>query len=181
MRRRFFRFLYFRLMGWKSLITVDIPPKCVVCVAPHTSNWDLIVGKAFALSHGIKFQFLIKKFWMRFPMSLLIGPLGGIPVDRKVKEGTVRAMAKRFEASSRLILAVTPEGTRRANRDWKSGFYHIAHGAGVPILLAGMDYRTKTVVMTQSVTPLGDYESDIAQIKSYFKTFKALKPERFIY
>lgn len=180
MRRRFFHLLFFRLMGWKSRITVDIPEKCVICVAPHTSNWDLLVGKAFGLAHGIRFQFLIKKYWCRFPMSLLIRPMGGIAVSQDANEGMVRAIANRFKSANRLILAVTPEGTRKPNRNWKTGFYHIALEAGVPILLAGLDFQAKTVFMTRSITPKGDYESDIIEIKNYFRKFKGLKPERFI-
>lgn len=168
-------------MGWNSRITVDIPPRCVICVAPHTSNWDLLVGKAFGMAHGLRFEFLIKKFWCHFPMNLLIRPLGGIPVNRGYKEGTVKAMADRFRNTDHLLLAITPEGTRKPNRDWKKGFYFIALEAGMPILLAGLDYKTKTVYITRSITPSGDHESDIMEIKRYFSQYTGRKPENFIY
>lgn len=180
MRRRFYRFLFFRVMGWKSLITVDMPSKCVVCEAPHTSNWDLLVGKVFALAHGFRFRFLIKEFWYRFPMSLLIRPMGGISVSRDHQSGMVSAMADLFRSSGSLILAVTPEGTRKPNKDWKKGFYYIALEAGIPILLVGLDYKTKTVFLTRSITPCGDYESDILDIKQYFSQFTGRNPENFL-
>lgn len=179
MVNRLYRFIYFRLLGWKTRIEVPAHDKCVICAAPHTSNWDLFYGKLFCgMLHG-KVHFLMKKEWFFFPLGPLFKALGGIPVDRGRNASLTDQMAARFAQCRTLRLAVTPEGTRRANPEWKKGFYYIALKAQVPILLIGIDYPTRTIACTQSLMPSGDYERDIRTIKEYFTHFRGKKPKNF--
>ena len=168
-----------RLFGWT--VEVDVPdyPKCVICVAPHTSNWDFFIGKLAYLSIGRYAGFMMKKEWFFFPLGLIFKAVGGIPVDRSRKSSLVDQMARKFAGSKQFHLAITPEGTRKANPNWKKGFYFIALKAQVPIMLIGIDYPTKTITSTKAIMPTGDFEKDMHEIKLYFKDFRGKIPENF--
>ena len=168
-----------RLFGWT--VEVDVPdyPKCVICVAPHTSNWDFFIGKLAYLSIGRYAGFMMKKEWFFFPLGLIFKAVGGIPVDRSRKSSLVDQMARKFAGSKQFHLAITPEGTRKANPNWKKGLYFIALKAQVPIFLIGIDYPTKTITSTKAIMPTGDIEKDMHEIKLYFKDFQGKNPENF--
>lgn len=155
-------------LGWKIEGLRDYPQKCVICVAPHTSNWDLIMGKLVSVSMGRKSNFLIKKTWFFFPMNILFNAIGGIPVDRSKKTSLTDQMAKIFAERDSFELAITPEGTRGKNSDWKKGFYYIALGANVPIVIAILDYGKKIVTFEAEFVPTGDVDKDLQKIKSYY-------------
>jgi len=172
--------LILKMIGWKAVLTVEIPDKCVFCVAPHTSNSDFFIGKmVYCAIGGERPSFLMKKEWFRFPFNLIFKRLGGIPVDRKKKNSLTDQIVEQFNARKQFQLAITPEGTRKANADWKKGFYYIALKAHVPILLTYIDYGTKTAGMERIFIPTGDEEKDMHEIKSYFKKFKGKHPKRF--
>ena len=139
-----------RLAGWKLGPVVEDVPKCVICVAPHTSNWDFIVGKLFYTSIGRNASFLIKKEWFFFPFNLLFDWLGGVPVDRSKRTSVTDQMVGQFNRRKEFQLAVTPEGTRKRVNDWKKGFYYIAQKANVPILMAYFDYKKKPGALQRS-------------------------------
>ncbi len=181
MKKTIYGFIYYRLLGWKTNVTVPLYDKCVVCAAPHTSNLDLFIGKLFYGAIGGKTSFMMKKEWFFFPLGLLFKAVGGIPVDRSKKTSLVDQMADTFARRKRFHLAITPEGTRKANKNWKKGFYYIAQKAGVPIVLIGIDYNTKTISATKSIIPSGDIEKDMQEIKFYYKDFKGKHPENFAY
>ena len=162
MKKAFYSFIYYRLLGWKTNVTVPDYDKCVICAAPHTSNWDLFIGKLFF-----------------FPLGLIFKAVGGIPVNRGRKSSLVDQMTEKFANSKHFHLAITPEGTRKANPNWKKGFYYIALKAQVPIMLIGIDYPSKTISSTKAVMPTGDIEKDMREIKLYFKNFKGKNPENF--
>ncbi len=179
MKQQLCRFIYHRLLGWKTVITVPFYEKCVICAAPHTSNWDLLIGKLFYGSLGRRASFLMKKEWFFFPLNLMFKAMGGIPVNRGKKNSLVDQMARRFASCSRFNLAITPEGTRKANPEWKKGFYYIALQAQVPIMLFGIDYPSKTITCTKAIMPSGDIEKDMREIKRYFMQFTGRHPEYF--
>lgn len=179
MKQQLCRFIYHRLLGWKTVVTVPFYEKCVICAAPHTSNWDLLIGKLFYGSLGRKASFMMKKEWFFFPLNLMFKAMGGIPVNRSKKNSLVDQMARRFAESKQFNLAITPEGTRKANPEWKKGFYYIALQARVPIMLFGIDYPSKTITCTRSIVPTGDIEKDMREIKLYFKQFTGRHPEYF--
>lgn len=179
MKQQLCRFIYHRLLGWKTVVTVPFHEKCVICAAPHTSNWDLLIGKFFYGSLGRDASFMMKKEWFFFPLNLVFKAMGGIPVNRGKKNSLVDQMARRFAESKQFNLAITPEGTRKANSEWKKGFYYIALQARVPIMLFGIDYPSKTITCTRSLVPTGDIEKDMREIKLYFKQFRGRHPENF--
>lgn len=174
-----YRFIFYKLLGWKSVVTVPIYDKCVVCMAPHTSNFDLFVGLLFSRANGIRASFMMKKDWFFFPLGPIFRALGGIPVDRSRKTSLTDQMAERFRQSEQFVLTITPEGTRKANPEWKKGFYYIARGAKVPVLLMAFDFPTRTVNITKELLPSDDVEADIKVMKQHFKSFKGKHPEKF--
>jgi 1-acyl-sn-glycerol-3-phosphate acyltransferase len=167
------------ITGWK--IDFRIPPekKCIIVVAPHTSNWDLIIGKLVNWSSGIKPKFLVKKEAFNFFTSPLIYMWGGIPVDRSKSGDVIEQVIKLFEEKEELVLGITPEGTRKRNPDWKTGFYRIAIRANVPIYLGYIDFATKQGGMHQKFVPTGDMEKDMKEIKTYYKDMKGKYPNQF--
>ena len=119
MKKAIYSFIYFRLLGWKMNVTVPNYDKCVVCAAPHTTNLDLFIGKLFYGAWGRKTSFMMKKDWFFFPLGLIFKAVGGIPVDRSRKTSLVDQMAHKFAESKKFHLAITPEGTRKRNPNWK--------------------------------------------------------------
>ena len=169
-----------RLAGWKLGPLIEDVPKCVICVAPHTSNWDFIVGKLFYTSIGRNAHFLIKKEWFFFPLNILFNWLGGVPVDRHKRTSVTDQMVEEFNRRDNFQLAVTPEGTRKRAKEWKKGFYFIAQKANVPILMAYFDYKKKEAGFKGVFYPTGDTDKDIAAIRANFKDVTACHPENFV-
>lgn len=173
-----------KLAGWKVEITAPRRDKCVICVAPHTSNWDFIIGLAAYRSLGREANFLMKRFWFFFPLKYLLFRLGGIPVDfdkRKKSGSLTQQIIEDFKNRDYLNLAVTPEGTRSYTEKWKTGFLYIAYGAKVPIQLGIIDFRQRNVIIKDEYEPIGEVEKDMAYIKSYYSDFEncGRYPEKF--
>lgn len=166
--------------GWKTVYSVTSPAKSVICVAPHTSNWDFILGKLFACSVGLNAGFLMKKSWFVFPLGYVFRAMGGVPIDRSKRMSVTQQMTEQFSMQEKLHLAITPEGTRKPNPDWKKGFYYIAKGAGVPIQLAYLDFGKREMGITEVFYPTDDEEADFKHIFNYYKGVVAKKPENFI-
>ncbi len=166
-------------MGWTTEVTVDHPDKYIICLAPHTSNWDFILGLLYSRSIGMQSNFLMKKEWFFWPLDPIFRSLGGIPVYRQKHSSMTESMAESAKQAKVFHLCITPEGTRSKNPDWKKGFYFIALKAGIPILLYGLDYERKLIQCTKTVIPSGNLEADMRDIKLYFKGFKGKKPENF--
>lgn len=179
-KQAIYNFIYTKILGWKAVVTVPDYDKCVICAAPHTSNLDLFIGKLFYGATGGKTSFMMKKEWFFFPLGLFFKAAGGIPVDRSRKTSLVDQMVAEFNRRKKFHLAITPEGTRKANPNWKKGFYHIALKAQVPIVLIGIDYSKKTITKGKSIFPSGDIDKDMREIKLYFKAFKGRHPENFV-
>lgn len=143
--------------------------KAVIIVAPHTSNWDFPVGVAAMLALDLKLTFLGKHTLFEGPLAPLMRGLGGIPVDRSHPgAGVVEEMAARFRAADRLLLALSPEGTRTAVDRWKTGFYRIASAAGVPIVAVALDWARREIRFGPVLTPSGDLEADLAVFREFF-------------
>ncbi len=169
-----------RLFGWKVIATIPDLPKCVICVAPHTSNWDFILGKLAYLSVGRFAGFMMKKEWFFFPFGAIFRSMGGVPVSRDKRTDLVAQMVEEFNRRERFSIAITPEATRKPNPDWKKGFYYIATQAGVPIALAHIDYKDKVIGLQKLFTPTGDIENDMREIKMYYRNFNGRYPENFV-
>ena len=155
--------------GWSVNITVPDYPKCIICVAPHTSNYDFIIGKLAYASVGRKAGFLMKSTWFFPPLGWIFKSIGGIPVYRGKGTSLVSTLIKKFNESSRLNIAITPEGTRSRTKEWRTGFLRIATGANVPIVLGVLDFGTKSVSITTTFKPTGDIEADMRSIKNFYK------------
>lgn len=166
-----------KLFGWKVHCTVPAYPKCIICVAPHTSNWDFVLGELAYWSVGRKAGFLMKSTWFFFPMNLLFKALGGVPVDRKNGSSLTQTMTEKFKATDSLNIAITPEGTRKKVTEWHTGFLRIAHGAGVPIVLGAINAPTKEIFLEKTFIPTGDIEADMKEIKAYYAPFVGVNAE----
>ena len=179
MASKFCNWLLYKRMGWTSEVTEDCPSKCIICLAPHTSNWDFLIGQLYNRAHGLKSNFLMKKEWFFWPLGPIFRRMGGIPVYRQKHTSMTDALAQTVKQADSFRLCITPEGTRSRVEEWKKGFYFIALKAEIPILLFGIDYEKKLVRCTQTVVPTGDVEADMRRIKLYYKDFKGRKPENF--
>jgi 1-acyl-sn-glycerol-3-phosphate acyltransferase len=161
MKKAIYSFIYYRILGWKTDVTVPEMDKCVICAAPHTSNLDLFIGKLFYGAIGRKTSFMMKSDWFFFPLGIIFKAVGGIPVHRGRKTSLVDQMAERFANEKVFNLAITPEGTRKCNPNWKMGFYYIALKANVPIVLIGIDYPTMTIMEYYYIMVLGEEKADL--------------------
>lgn len=175
--------LAFNCAGWKLNITVPWRKKCIICVAPHTSNWDFIAGLVAYRSLGRDANFLMKKFWFFFPLKYILKYFGGIPVasSKKTGKSLVSQIISDFASREYMNLAITPEGTRSREENWHTGFLHIAKGARVPIQLGVIDFPNKNVIIEKEFFPSGDTEADMKFVKDYYANyFDAAKyPEKF--
>ena len=167
------------LFGWK--VKGDFPDesKAVLIAAPHTSNWDGVWMLAAAGFYQIKLRWMGKQALVKHPLGFVVRWLGCVPVDRKSASDVVDQMADAFHAADRMIFAVAPEGTRSHTSDWKSGFYRIAHKAGVPLVLSVLDYGTRTIRIDSVVHPTGDYETDLQLIQERYVSARGRHAGKF--
>ncbi|MFA5045725.1 MAG: lysophospholipid acyltransferase family protein [Paludibacter sp.] len=168
-----------KISGWKAIIKVEEPAKSVICIAPHTSNWDFLIGKLYYWSVNRKSSFLMKKSWFFFPLGSLLRSMGGVPIDRSKRTSVTDQMAEEFNKRENFHLAITPEGTRSLVNKWKMGFYYIAVKAGVPIELAYFDYAKKEMGITTVFYPTGDENADLEKIQNFYQNVTACHPELF--
>ena len=179
MWQSFCKWLLYGRLGWTINVTQEHPDKYIICLAPHTSNWDFLLGLLYSGAEGFRSNFLRKKEWFFCPLGPIFKSLGGIPVFRQKKSSMTDAMAEAAKQAETFRLCITPEGTRSKTEDWKKGFYFIALKAGLPILLYGVDYEQRLIRCTKTIIPSGDLDKDMREIKLYFKDFKGKKPEQF--
>lgn len=168
-----------RLFGWDFEGTIPDLPKLVAIAAPHTCTADVFVGIAVILALGVRVRWLGKHtiFWQ--PLGSVLRWLGGIPVDRNSPAGIVGHVVRLVSDEPRLFLGLSPEGTRAAVAQWKSGFYRIATAAAVPIVPVALDYPRCRIVIGEPMIPSGDYEKDIVRLKGHFHPAMARHPERY--
>ena len=171
-----------KLIGWKIEGVLPDVSKFVIIVAPHTSNWDLpigyIVAHALELLSTWRYGFMAKDSAFKWPLGILIRWMGGIPIDRSSPQNIVEQMIAAFNHYDHLMLAITPEGTRIKTSYWKSGFYHIAMGAKVPIVLAFLDYKRHVVGLGPMFTPSGDINADMELIRQFYGGVTAKFPHK---
>lgn len=171
--------LYLRLIGWK--IGSQLDPKykqCVLVAAPHTSNWDYPIALATLYACGMRARFLAKKSLFQFPLGILMRATGGIAVDRSKNNNLVDTMIDMFKKHDELILMIPVEGTRSYVKEWKSGFYHTAMGANVPIVLGYLDYGKKVAGFGDMFFPTGNYEKDLKDMQDFYRKVQAKYPEK---
>ena len=168
-----------RGFGWRLAGDIPNAPKLVAIAAPHTCTADVFIALAVLLALGVRLQWFGKHTIFWWPLGPVLRWLGGIPVDRTRAGGLVGEATRLMRERTHLYLALSPEGTRKKVDRWKSGFYRIANGAGVPILPVALDYRRGVAQILDPVMPSGDYEADLAKIRSRFCAGMARHPERY--
>jgi 1-acyl-sn-glycerol-3-phosphate acyltransferase len=168
--------LIFWIFGWKFKDHVGGGyNRAVMIAAPHTSNWDLLFARCAFFLMNIPVRYTVKNDWMRFPFNLIFGPLGAIGIDRSPKvlgqerQSMTEAMIDLFRKNKELVIMVTPEGTRALRTKWKTGFYHVAVGAKVPIALGYLDYKNKIAGVGKILCPSGDMQKDMKEIMAFYK------------
>ncbi len=159
---------FYRRQKWSEINANPDIRKCVVIAAPHTSNWDFVyfIGAAEAL--GVPLSFVGKESLFRWPFGRAMREMGGVPVDRSKSNNFVQAMADEFVRRDTFMLTVAPEGTRGKVKKWKTGFYHIAIAAKVPMVIGLMDYAKKQVGLSEAIWPSGDYAADMQKIAAFY-------------
>jgi 1-acyl-sn-glycerol-3-phosphate acyltransferase len=169
---RWFGATVVRLSPWR--VDGEFPdlPKLVAIAAPHSSNWDAIIGISAAYAMGVRATWMGKNSLFRFGLERPLRGLGGIPTDRSNPRGAVGQMAELFKRPEPLWLFLAPEGTRKKVPKWRTGFWHIASEAGVPILLVAIDYPARRFVVGPLFYPTGDKERDLQALYDYYRQFQ---------
>jgi 1-acyl-sn-glycerol-3-phosphate acyltransferase len=162
--------------GWKLVMGAPLARRTVVIAAPHTSNWDLPMSLALVFAFRLKIYFLAKQALFTPPFGIFMRWLGGIPVDRSKANNLVEQAIDLFLTHEDLLLAVPPEGTRKQVRCWKSGFYHIACGAQVPITMGFIDFKRKVAGFGGTFIPTGDYDADLVEIQAFYAGITGKNP-----
>jgi len=167
-----------RLLSWRLEVTPPPASKYVLVGAPHTSGWDLLFFLLMAHGAGIKVNWVGKDTLFRWPVGGLLRWLGGIPVNRHARTNFVQQIVDVFNRLEELVITIAPEGTRGRAAKWKTGFYYIALGARVPIVLGFIDYREKIIGIGPSMMPTGDIQADFVHIKEFYSGKTGRQPEQ---
>lgn len=165
----------FTAWGWRIEGEFPPHPKMVAIVAPHTSNWDFIVGILAVFALGLRVRFLAKHTLFNPWLGWLMRWFGGTPVIREAPQGAVAQAVALIESEPAVLLAITPAGTRSRTAPWRSGFYNIAHAAGVPILPIVFDGGRRAVRLLPAFEPSGDYDADLPRLLALYEGVRGLK------
>ena len=165
-----------RATGWRIEGEIPDRPKFVAIVAPHTSNWDFVLGIFAVFALGLRVRFLGKHTLFHPPLGWLMRWLGGIPVNRTAPQGLVPQAVEAIDKAPAIFLGITPAGTRSSSRPWKSGFYHIAHAARVPILPVAFDGARRAIRLFPPVETTGDYARDLPQLVALYAGIRGINP-----
>jgi 1-acyl-sn-glycerol-3-phosphate acyltransferase len=174
--RRWLGVLMQRLTGWRIAGNMPDISKVLLIVAPHTSNWDFLVGISAVWALGLRVRFLGKHTLFRPPLGWLMRWSGGVPVNREAPQGLVPQAVEAIRDADAIFLAITPAGTRSSTRPWKSGFYHIAHAAGVPILPVAFDGARRTIRLLEPFETSGDFASEIPRLRALYDGVRGINP-----
>ncbi len=164
--------LVLRLAGWEFQGEWPNVSQCVVILAPHTSNWDFVIGLSAAMEIRLNARWLGKDSLFRTPLGRFFRWQGGIPAVRDHAQGLVGSVVEQFQNSTKLWLALAPEGTRSQVNHWRTGFYHIARSANVPIIPLALDWQNKKVIIFDLFLPTGQIDNDIAELRDLYRPVK---------
>lgn len=179
MKRQLYKFIFFRIMGWKISGTIEPEvTKCVMMVMPHTCNFDFFIGLFCRGIIGLEMNFVGKKELFVFPFGYYFRSIGGAPLDRSGGKNLVDAIVEIFNSRAIFRMAIAPEGTRKKVTQLKTGFYYIAYKANVPIIPIAFDYSKKEVRIGNPITVSGNYETDMKIILPHFKGAQGKFPEK---
>jgi 1-acyl-sn-glycerol-3-phosphate acyltransferase len=161
-----------RMAGWSLVGDFPDVPRLVLIAAPHSSWWDGVWGLLIKVAVGADVHFMGKQELFRWPLGGLLRRLGGMAIDRSAAKGVVEQMIDQFRKRDGLWLGIAPEGTRKPVKRWKSGFWHIAHDAGVPIFPVAFHYPDKTIHLGPLFDTSADMDADIARLRAWYAPFK---------
>ncbi len=174
--RRWLGRVSLRLFGWEAVGEGFDAPKCVFIAAPHTSNWDLFFMLAVAWTLRVPMSWAGKHTLFKIPLwGWYLSLVGGLPVVRGSKTNTVQQLADHFKGRDRMYLAMAPSGTRGLRDSWKSGFYHVAVAADVPIVCGFLDYKNKRGGVGPIIHPTGDVKADMDRIREFYGPIEGKK------
>jgi 1-acyl-sn-glycerol-3-phosphate acyltransferase len=171
--------LVLKLTGWTPEGAPPDVPKFVIVAAPHTYWWDGVWMVAFAWWWELPLRWMVKSSLKGGVGGWLLNRLGAVPVERDARLGQVAALARAMRGQREIVLTIAPEGTRARSTHWKSGFYHLAREAEVPIVLSYLDYGTKKGGFGQAFTPSGDVKADMDIVRAFYRDVRAKYPEQF--
>ena len=165
--------------GWHTAGVLPNIPRMVVIAAPHTTNWDLAFMLAVAWDIGFEVKWIGKHTLFQGPLGPLMRWTGGLPIDRSKRANQVEQAAAAIRGADKILLAIAPEGTRSHSPFWRSGFYHIALAAQVPILCGFLDYENKVGGFGPLLEPTGDMHEDFAKLQAFYGPIKGKYPQNF--
>ena len=178
MRKLFYKFVL-SVFGWKIVGNNNFPKKCIVIAAPHTSNWDFIIGRCYSYAIGIYPKYLAKSQLFLPVVGQFFRWNGAIPVNRSLKNNMVDQITDMYNSSDELIVCLSPEGTRSRVDKWKTGFYYIACGAKIPIILLMIDYQQKEIGKLFQFYPSGNFEKDMSKIQELYQQVSGKIPKNY--
>jgi 1-acyl-sn-glycerol-3-phosphate acyltransferase len=170
--------LMLRASGWKIVGEIPDIPKAVMIAAPHTSNWDAYIAFASTFALRLKVSIMVKHTLFKGPWGGTLKWLGALPVNREESKNITQVCVDRIKAADKMILCITPDGTRTGAEAWKTGFHRIALEAGVPIIMFGFNFERRELMVLGTFIPTADTDGDIKKILQFYKDTKPCRPER---
>jgi len=170
--------LLLKLGRWTPVGPVPSAKKAVVIGVPHTSYWDGYWLLVYKLAYGLDVKFLVKGTLFWFPLSLLLRGMGGVPLSPGKANMAVKQAVEAFNNNESYLLGLSPEGTRSKTKGWKTGFYRIAEGAGVPVVFGFFDYANRRLGFGPEMTPTGDMQADLAICRSFYASVEGRWPDK---
>jgi 1-acyl-sn-glycerol-3-phosphate acyltransferase len=176
--KRLAKWLFESVWGWRVVGPIPTIPKYLIVVAPHTSNWDFLIGVLFRrYTEGFNPKYLAKKELFTWPIGYLFRALGGYPVERSKNTNFVDSLVEVYNREDKFVTTITPEGTRSYSKKWKTGFYYVAKKANIPLVRVAFDYGTMNVIFSDPYYISKGVEDTVDEFKQYFSQFKGKNPE----
>jgi 1-acyl-sn-glycerol-3-phosphate acyltransferase len=169
-----------RIFGWRREGRLPDIPKFVMIAAPHTSNWDFPIALAVMFAYKMNLNWLGKESLFRWPFGGFFRWLGGVPINRSKQGDVVAQSIKAFKDRVKMVMVIAPEGTREKTRYWKTGFYHIANGANIPVVMGFLDYVRKVGGIGPSFMPTGNIDIDMRSIQEFYANITGKFPEKSV-
>ncbi len=172
------KWLFEDVWGWRVVGPVPIIPKYLIVVAPHTSNWDFLIGVLFRkFTEGFDPKYVAKKDLFVWPIGFIFRALGGFPVERSKKTNFVESLVNVYNTEEKFATTITPEGMRKYNGKWKTGFYHVAKNANIPIVRIAFDYGSMQVIFSEPYTVTKGVDETIDEFKRYYSQYTGKNPK----
>jgi len=176
--KKYFASFLLKLLGWSTEKKLPAEKKYVVIAAPHTSNWDFLYFILFSWTTGLKIHWIAKHTLFKGPFNEIFRWMVGIPINRQIRSNSIQQIVDEFNKHDNYVLTIAPEGTRSKVQYWKTGFYHIARQAKVPIAIGFINYEKKIVGIANAFYPSESLEDDMRKIKIFYQDKIGKHPSR---